>query len=131
MRVKKRERPPLPGRHLEGGARRDGAWTLPLKGWVTGVYRVVHQLSVACLEDRLFEAKACREPTEDFRIGQRITDRGNHRLGTLQPMVPVGTVQIITLQVRSGGQHDITPGHTFGHRDFTANEEDVVPRQSA
>ena len=98
---------------------------------VAGIERRVHQLRVARREDRIGEAEAHGEPTEDLDVRERLALRRDHALGTLQPVRAVRRVEIGMLEVRGRGQHDVGVAHAVRHCDIRTDHEEILAQEAA
>ena len=94
-----------------------------------GVDGVIHQLAVVGLETGVLESEARRQPPENLGVRQCLADRRNHRLGALEPMVTVGGIEVLALEMSSRRKHDIAVLHALGHGDVDADEENVLARK--
>ena len=64
------------------------------------VERVAQQLRLGRLQRRLVESHGARQAGKELRVGERLADRLDHRLGVLQHVVAVRLVQLALLEHR-------------------------------
>ena len=104
---------------------------MPFSRGSGGIQRVIHQRQVGGLEARIVEAEAGGKPAEDLGVRQRLAERLDNRFGALQPVMAVGAVEVVALELRRRRQHDVAERHALGHRDLDADGEDIFAQQAA
>ncbi len=98
---------------------------------VVGVDGGAHQGRVIVLEARLVEAESLGQSTEDLGVRQCLAHRGDDRCRPLQPVLPVGAVDVVVLEVAGRRQHHVGMAHGVGHDHVDAADEQVLAQQRA
>ena len=76
------------------------------------------------------EAEARGEPSEDLGSGLRLAARPDHRLPPLEPVRPVGGIEVVVLEVRGRGQHDVAVGHAVGQHHVGPDGEEILAQEA-